>query len=162
MDKQIKKYLSAVKRRLNLPKEIRNRLLSDLQTTITARLEQGESWETVSAALGSPAQVAESYMEQMKDYAYRKSPWRFAFLTVAIVYAVRILREWFTYFVALMMVLSMNHSNQASIGIIGGADGPTAIFLTSPYATRTEPWLISGVIVLSLLVYFRLRKCKQK
>jgi len=47
-----------------------------------------------------------------------------------------------------------------SIGIIGGADGPTAIFLTSP------PWMHYILPVLMLTIglwgFLRLRKCKQR
>ena len=85
MDKAMKRYISGVRRRLNLPKDLRKRVLSDLQTDLTARLEQGEDWDTIRASLGTPAAVAADLNEQMKDYAYRKSPWRFAFLAAAIV-----------------------------------------------------------------------------
>lgn len=160
--KEIKKYLSGVKRRLNLPKKIRGRLLSDLQTTISARLEQGESWDSIRASLGTPAQVAEEYSEQMKEYVYRKSPWRFVFLTVAVLIGLRMVYQMVVYLVAMYVIQNAQASNAASIGIIGGADGPTAIFLT----TNTEHWMSIAVIGLifavSVFLYLRLRKTKQK
>ena len=48
----------------------------------------------------------------------------------------------------------------ASIGIIGGADGPTAIFVTSPTWTH---WVVPALIlVLGIYGFRRLCKCKQK
>lgn len=162
MEKQIKKYLSAVKRRLNLPKEFRNRLLSDLQTTITARLEQGESWEAISASLGSPAQVAEGYMEQMKEFAYRKSPWRFAFLAAAALCCVRFVQEWTLGIAAKILTVYMmaQRSEASGVGIIGGADGPTAVFITDRPAVDT--WVVVLIFAVSVLCYLRLCRCKQK
>lgn len=162
MEKQIKKYLSAIKYRLNLPKEIRNRLVSDLQTTIGARMEQGEDWEAVRLSLGSPKEVAKAYMEQMKDFAYRKSPWRFAFLGVAALCCVRFLREWALVFAAKAITSYMTflRSESGSVGIIGGADGPTAVFITSRPAVDT--WVVVLIFAVSVACYLRLRKCKQK
>ena len=42
-----------------------------------------------------------------------------------------------------------------SIGIIGGADGPTAVFITGPF-----PWeiILLGAICLALCVYFYRKK----
>ncbi len=43
----------------------------------------------------------------------------------------------------------------ANIGVIGGADGPTAIFITEP-----SPWLIPvlGGLIMGLMLYIILRR----
>ena len=47
-------------------------------------------------------------------------------------------------------------SESASIGIIGGADGPTAIFLTS-----NINWQAIGAIVLIVLILLMIRRKKK-
>lgn len=155
MNQEIKKYLGSVKSRLNLPRDIRNRLLSDLQTTIAARMEQGETWQAIRASLGTPAQVAAEYARQMEEYTYRKSPWRFAFLAAAVLTGLGFVYDRLISFLATCVVEEM-----ASIGVIGGADGPTAVFVTS--SKDFSHWLLLLAFLLSLLCYLRLRKCKQK
>lgn len=160
MEKQMKKYLSQVKRRLNLPREIRERLLSDLETSIAARAEQREDWETIRENLGSPSQVAAEYMEQMKEFAYRKSPWRFLPLAVAVLCGLRFLENWVLDLASKVVtdVLNIGYGTSSSVGIIGSADGPTAVFITRSPALKL--WMVVLIFVISLIGYFRLRKCK--
>lgn len=159
MNKEIKKYLSAVKRRLNLPRSLRARLLSDLETTITARMEAGEDWTAIRESLGAPAQVAAEYMEEMKDFAYRKSPWRYLPLAVAVLCGLRFLNKCVLFGLYMSMGIQVQ---ERSVGIIGGADGPTAMFVTTLVPDIANIGIIAVVFVLCLLVYFRLRKCKNK
>ena len=165
MDK--KKYLRAVSRRLNLPREIRQRVMTDFESDLESRLESGMTWEAVIAELGSPQKAASDLNEQMKEYAYRKSPWRFLFAIAAFIAG-----GWLILYVILQrfgMLLntlkwSFSPNEAASIGIIGGADGPTAIFLTGTVSTVPD-WdviLISAILILSILAYFRLRRCRPK
>lgn len=160
--KEIKKYMNVVKRRLNLPKDIRDRLLSDLQTTITARMEQGENWDCVKASLGTPKAVAAEYMEQMKEFAYRKSPWRFVFAACAAYGGAELLGGLWVNIVYLLMRAKayLTPGEAAVVGIIGGADGPTAIFVTTPDWVH---WLLHVVLmIVGIWGFLRLRKCKQK
>ena len=53
-------------------------------------------------------------------------------------------------------------SQAASIGIIGGADGPTAIFVTSSVNWQRVFGLIGAVAVAVLAVVLICRKCKKK
>lgn len=159
MNKEIKKYLRSVKRRLNLPRSIRSRLLSDLETSITARTEAGDDWPSIRESLGAPAQVAAEYMEEMKEFAYRKSPWRIVPLVLAVLCGLCFVDDW----VMLGMYLSLGFQLQErSIGIIGGADGPTAMFVSTHVPSTENLGVIAVVFVLCLLCYFRLRKCKKK
>ena len=168
-EKEIKKYITSVKRRLNLPKDIRSRLLSDLQTTINARLEQGEEWASIKASLGTPEAVAAEFTEQMKEFAYRKSPWRFVCAAAAVLSGVwLILYAILQRFGMLLNTLqwSFSPNESASIGIIGGADGPTAIFVTGAVASgHGLDWdviLVIAVFIVCIVGYLRLRRCKQK
>lgn len=51
----------------------------------------------------------------------------------------------------------------ASIGIIGGADGPTAIFLTSsvPYIASFMTILVGLLFVIGIILIFKQRKNKK-
>lgn len=157
MEKEIEKYLKAVRRRLNLPKEIKNRCISDLQTTIQARMENGESWETIKASLGTPAEVAAELSCQLKEFVYSKSPWRFLFLAAAILGGI-----WLVFYAGMQMVLSIITSNAASIGIIGGADGPTSVFITTGPIMNWDALTVGIVCAVCVAAFLRLRKCKPK
>ena len=161
------RYLRSVKHRLNLPKEIRNRVMTDLESDIDARLEAGATMEIVQEELGSPKKAAADLTEQMKEYAFRKSPWRYLFLALSVLSG-----GWLIFYAALlrfgMLLNTLSITSYpvpaASIGIIGGADGPTAIFVTGGVSAGLD-WdvvLVALILVVSLLVFFRLRRCKQK
>ena len=72
-EKKMKNYVNAVERRLNLPREIKARVMSDFQSSIVARREAGQTDEEIYAELGTPAKAAADLNEQMKDYTYRKA-----------------------------------------------------------------------------------------
>ena len=57
-EKKMKKYVNAVERRLNLPLEIKARVMSDFQSSIAARREAGQTDEDIYAELGTPAKAA--------------------------------------------------------------------------------------------------------
>lgn len=160
-------YIKAVNRRLNLPKEVKQRVMADFESDLDARLESGMLWETVLAELGSPQKAAADLNEQMKEYAYRKSPWRYLFLVLSVLSG-----GWLVMYAALLrfgMLLntlqwSFSSNEAASIGIIGGADGPTAIFVTGGVSAGLD-WdvvLIMVIMVVSILAFLRLRRCKPK
>ena len=158
-EKKMKKYTGSVERRLNLPREVKARVMSDFVSSIAARREAGQTDEEIYGELGTPAKAAAVLNEQMKDYAYRKSPWRFLFLGIAVLAGVRLLFGGFTALMAHFVTVSV-HRSAASVGIIGGADGPTAIFLTAP-AWVNLAWMAT-LLVLGAAGYLLLGHCKHK
>ena len=46
-EKKMKNYVNAVERRLNLPREIKARVMSDFQSSIVARREVGHTDEEI-------------------------------------------------------------------------------------------------------------------
>ena len=155
----IEKYTKAVSRRLNLPKEVKDRVMSDFVSSIRARQENGQSDELILAELGSPRKAAAELNEQMKEFAYRKSLWRFFFAGVAAYGAAKLLELLFGQIVYWIMRHPVRMES-ASIGVIGGADGPTAIFVTSPPATG---YLIALVLlVVGIWGFLRLSRCLKK
>ena len=154
-DKQLARYLRAVRRRLALPKALRDRVMGDLRSSITERRDAGQSDEEIFFALGSAKQAADELNRQMRAYAYHKSPWRFASLGAA---AAALL--------ALPVLLTRHLTGlPSSIGIIGGADGPTAIFVSSSVPIE-QNWLdviiACAVLLLGVAGFFLLRRLPSK
>ncbi len=160
-EKKMKKYVNAVERRLNLPREIKVRVMSDFQSSITARREAGQSDAEIFEDLGNPRQAAATLNEQMKEYTYHKSPWRFLFAAAAAYGGAELLESligWLTYFFLSAPIWSTGKAG--TVGIIGGADGPTAIFVTTPgWLSYAGPCLM---LILGIWGFLRLRKCKRK
>ena len=164
MDKKMKKYLKKVERRLNLPRDIKKRVISDLESDIQARLEEGASEDAVLAELGTAKKAANELNEQMKEFAYRKSPWRFLFAACAAYGAAELLDKLVGYVLLCLYQLGTFNIGgvQASIGIIGGADGPTAIFVTGSSPAWYHFVIPVVLIGVGIWGFLRLRKCKQK
>lgn len=64
----------------------------------------------------------------------KRSPWRFAFLAIGVYGALKLLGGLIPnlYFLLLRAQTTFSVSEACSVGVIGGADGPTAIFVTGP------------------------------
>ena len=162
-EKKMKKYTTAIERRLHMPRDIRARVMSDFISAVEARREAGMSDEEIYQEFGTPKQASSELSEQMKEYTYRKSPWRILFLLAAVAGA----WELFGFVLSWVLYLSIPDPHfklqeTASLGIIGGADGPTAIFVT----TAIEPWwnalLPIALLLIGIWGFLRLRKCKRK
>ena len=151
----VEKYLNSVKRRLNLPIEVRQRVMSDMITSICVRHEQGESFEKIIASLGTPRFAAGELNSQMSEYTYRKSPARYVFLIVSILGALWLIS---LIFAAIWPGFSFAVPN--SIGIIGGADGPTSIYVTSS-SSMFEILMSIIVICAGIFGFYRLSRCKK-
>lgn len=159
-EKKMKKYVNAVERRLNLPREVKARVMSDFSSSISARRESGMTDDEIYAELGAPPKAAADLNQQMKDFAYRKSPWRFLFAAAAAFGAAELLGSLMAWVMYLLFRMQIHAQDAASIGVIGGADGPTAIFVTTPDWTG----YIVSVLMLTIGIwgFLRLRKCKRK
>ena len=158
-NRQIKRYLRSVEHRLYLPAKIRSSVMSDLITGIALRREHGESDEEILRTLQAPEQVAEEINEQMKEFAYRKSPWRFVFAAIVMVSIL-----WLLFFVLVPLGFQLRTAKEAvSIGIIGGADGPTAMMVAT--SARNLLWEVLGcmaVAAVGIFGFVRLSRCKKK
>ena len=87
-----------------------------------------------------------------------KNPWRFLFLAIGSYGALKLLGGiWVNVLYFLMRTQSTIYASEAySVGIIGGADGPTAVFVTTPV------WISYILPVVCLIVgavgFLKLRK----
>jgi hypothetical protein len=98
----------------------------------------------------------------MKDYTYIKSPWRWVCLAIIIGCILSL-----TFGGTLGVLLHVfNAALTDSVGIIGGADGPTAIFITTSPDYQEYIWYQAGItvliLVMSVLGFWRLRRCPRK
>ena len=156
----MEKYLRSVRRRLNMPKALKDRVMTDFRSSVEARLEDGQSIETILAELGSPKDAAAELNRQMQEYTYKKSPWRWVCLLLAAVSGFRLIRHWSA---GILMMIFGRPRHGADIGIIGGADGPTAIFVT---ASGDFLWYQLGmtllVLAMGILGFYRLSRCPRK
>lgn len=158
-DLRIKKYVNAVERKLRMPLDVRARVMSDFGSSISARRETGESVEEILESLGSPKKVAAELNEQMKEFAYRKSPWRWVCLAIAALGGALLLFDGITNLLAYLLTQSIDGAN--SVGSIGGADGPTAIFVTRTGGpSDAVVWAL--LVVMGVLGYWQLSRLKQK
>lgn len=156
---EMEKYIKSVRRHLNLPKDVKNRVMSDFVSSIHARQEAGQKEEEILAELGDAKKAAADLNEQMKEFAYRKSPWRFLFAAVAAYGAANLLAKVWGQILFWLFRIQMRQES-FSVGVIGGADGPTAIFVTTPDWTS---WLIPVILLtVGIWGFLRLRKCTQK
>ena len=154
------KYLRAVRRRLNMPKDLKDRVMTDFAGSIDARMELGQSEADIFAELGTPKQVAKDLNEQMKEYTYKKSPWRWACLILAVFSGLCLVYQGY----ANLLLILFNKANNASIGIIGGADGPTSVFVTTKtlYSGLPAEAIYAMLLVMGLIGFIALSKMKQK
>lgn len=156
--KRMKRYMTAIELRLDLPREVRNRVMTDLQSSVAARREAGQTDEEIFAELGTPRAVAGELCEQMKEYAYHKSKWRWAALGAAVLAAAMLIFHGAQALLVSLLNLSVREQN--SLGIIGGADGPTAVFVTTTWTPEDMiPWLI--LLLMGLIGWRMLSRLKR-
>ena len=132
--------------------------MTDFSSSIQGRREAGQTDAQIYAELGTPAAVAKELNEQMKDFTYKTSPWRWVCLALAVVCCIVILFHSTTW-----LLTTFLSSQAASIGIIGGADGPTAIFVTaSPDYYAWQLSLCAIILTAAFLGFYFLSHIKRK
>lgn len=157
----MEKYLRAVRRRLNMPKTIKDRVMSDFSGSIEARLENGQSFEEVLLELGNPCQAAEELNRQMLDYTYQKSPWRWVAFALAVFSGLCLVYHGYT---GLLLMLFNKANNAAGIGVIGGADGPTAVFVTTKnmYSGLPAEAIYVMLLIMGVIGFVALSKLRRE
>ena len=91
---------------------------------------------------------------------YGRTIGKILFATLAICGAASLLGSLISCIIAYFVGVSLAVSESATVGVIGGADGPTAIFVTAP---RWTGLLISlGALLIGTLGFLLLRRCRRK
>ena len=147
----VKRYMNAIERRLHADRQTRVRMMTELAGDFQSRREAGQRDEEIMAELGTPEEVAAQFNEALGSAGARPaSRWRWAFVVLAVLVfllplaAQAFARLWWA-------------PEAASIGIIGGADGPTAIFVaaSTPAFVEFLPWLLACLAGFLLLGWCR-------
>ena len=161
MEKNMEKYLRAVRRRLNMPKALKDRVMMDFASSIEARIEDGQSEESILTEFGNPKQAAAELNTQMLEYTYEKSPWRWVSLALAVFSGLCLVYHGYA---NLLLMLFNKANNAASVGIIGGADGPTAVFVTTKqlYSGLPAEAIYAMLLIMGVLGFIALSKLKRK
>jgi len=159
-EKKMKKYVNAVKRKLNLPSDVKKRVMTDFTSSIQSRKESGKTDEEICAELGTPADVAADLNEQMKEFAYIKSPWRWVCFALIIVCSMTLLYKGGAGLLAAMLSFALFNE---SVGIIGGVDGPTQIFIAQSQDSMIQGMVMTAIVlVMSIVGYYYLGHMRKK
>lgn len=138
-------YIEEIIRRLVLPNATKKRIRQDLAQDIQSAIDQGETLEQVIRRMGSPEDVARDFNESLAPPAAvlsgKQKAAKIILILVIVLSSLSLLSTGITFL--FVFLFSFNQS----LGIIGGADGPTAIFITSKFS----PALIIARILLPAL-----------
>ncbi len=93
-----------------------------------------------------------------KEFTYVKSPWRWVCLVIAIIGALSL----FWQGVIMVIAYMLTRGEAASIGIIGGADGPTAIFVSTTVAPAYNIIVPLILLILGMVGFYLLCHKKRK
>lgn len=144
--KELKKQL----KKLNRSEVQKN--ISYYDELIFDMMENGLSEEEVLSKIGSPKQLAREILENTAPENFRKRDiWGWV-LAAASVIAI---------FLSLLEAVRIHTMINASVSIIGGADGPTSIFIAGKL-NWPRMYGIAAVIVGVTVVYFLLKYRKTR
>jgi len=152
-------YIKKVKRALICPAKMKKVLLRDLEEIFSFAAEHGESEAEVITRLGTAKEYAKATEEQLgidrKTLLRRRVLW--GALPPALLTPVFFL----LYRIAAPFTIK---SNQMSVGIIGGADGPTSIMVTTAPASPYTVYILLALCILcaaaaiAVLIWFLVKK----
>lgn len=159
-EKKMKKYLRAVRRKLNLPSDVKRRVMTDFTSSIQNRKEAGKTDDEILSEFGKPAEVAADLNEQMKEFAYIKSPWRWVCFILIIVCSMALLYKSGAGLLAAMLSFALFNG---SVGVIGGVDGPTQIYVAQSQDSMVHEMIMTTLIlVMSILGFYFLGHMRKK
>lgn len=126
MEKEVKRYIKAIDRRLHLPRRIKKDLLSELSSEIYSRLDDGEELKAIFASIGTPQELAKeleaNYLDRKKVNRWKLTIYSvIAFCTFA----------WMIYSIVLIV-----YPRMIPPVVIGGADGSRSMFLAYKWSVK--------------------------
>ena len=136
----VKQYMNAIERALRVDWKTRVRIMNDLGSDFQSRRDAGQADAQIMAELGTPKAVAAEFNAAFaEEHGPYQSPLRWVWLALAVL--LPLVANW----------TGLQPAEASSIGIIGGADGPTAIFVTGRFGwSGVLPWAV-GFLALFLL-----------
>lgn len=128
----VKRYMNAIERHLRVDRENRARIMTELAGDFESRREAGQSDKEIMTELGTPEEVAAQFNTAL-GVSGSISRWRWAFVVLAVLVVAVVLGP--------DLINRFAATQAESLGVIGGADGPTAIYVTAGPAAGISPWV---------------------
>lgn len=153
MNKQ--EFLKKLKYELRkLKKEERNKYIEYYDEIISDIMERGVSEEEAIVRQGSVEKIAGDILSNTNPSNLKIKDWRGIVLIVAsLILSISCL-------VRFIFKLQLNMSMSTSVGVIGGADGPTSIFIAGKIGTPWGLYIVTAIVLIATIVYF-VRKHKR-
>lgn len=142
LKKHLKKLTSSeIKKHINYYDE----LLSDM-------MENGLSEAEAVAKIGTPKQIAQELLENAAPEDFKKKDMVGTILIAISIFLVAFILLSESFFNLLPISFSTSGS-ATSIAIIGGADGPTSIFLAGKVGTPVQLYILTGAVIAITVIY---------
>ena len=147
MSKQ--EFLKKLKHELRkLKKEERNKYIEYYDEIISDIMERGVSEEEAIAKQGSIEKIAGDILANTNPANLKNRDWRgLALVAVSIILLMSSI-------IPLILKIQFETSMSTSIGVIGGADGPTSIFIAGKLGTPWGLYIATAVVIVVTIVYF--------
>lgn len=153
MDK--KDFLAKLNRQLKcMKKGERKKYIEYYEEIISDIVESGGTEEEAIARQGNPEQIAREILSDCNPEYQKNRDWRG--ITLLISSVILLLAS----VVSVFILWGFKNNMSAGISIIGGADGPTAIFLAGTFGIPWGIYIGTAVVVVVTIIYFR-RKHKK-
>lgn len=138
-------YINAVKSSRSIPASKKEEIIRDLEEIFAESLAHGESETELSARLGTPEQFASGFENSGAVSNGRKG----LLISLAAVFSGVFLGSLGFYVVALLRSTFI-WGRDESLAIIGGADGPTQIFVQGSSSGVVWGFVLFGALILVL------------
>ena len=114
-----------------MKKTERKKYIEYYEEMISDIVESGESEEEAISRQGNPEQIAREILANSNPEYMKNKDWKGIILLISSVLLL------LAAMVSTFILWGLKNSVRASISIIGGADGPTSVFLAGTFGT---PW----------------------
>ena len=141
------RYIRQALRKMKVSPQKKKEIARDLEEIFASAAEHGESEQAVMERLGTPEEYAAGISGQLPGK--RRSVLRLTFIA-----ATAALSSCFMFLGICMRTATIREpkGGSASIGIIGGADGPTSILVTAGEMNPSQAFLWAGAALLAVTV----------
>lgn len=140
-----KEFLKGLRKKLKTlkPAEIQKHL-NDYEELLSDMMEDGLSEEDAIAEIGTPEQIAGEILDNASTEEYRgRDIAGRVLIGLSVVLGVS----------AVLVKLWLSRLNGTSVSIIGGADGPTSIFIAGKVGEPTAFYAVAATVITITIIY---------
>ena len=129
-----------------LKKEERNKYIEYYDEIISDIVERGASEEEAIAKQGNIEKIARDILANTNPTNLKNRDWRgFALVAVSVILLMSSIFP---------LILKMQLDMSMAVGVIGGADGPTSIFIAGKLGIPWGLYVVTAVVIVVTIVYF--------